>query len=142
MKSIKGKKQNKNKIINYNIKMFSEIQISGKHMIIDLKEIKNVFLLDNLEKIKTLLDTICEKYDFSILNKSEHKFEPQGLTILYLLSESHLSVHTFPERKYIAIDLYTCRDYADNIVYEEIYDFLVENFQAKKEVPTIIDRRF
>jgi S-adenosylmethionine decarboxylase len=122
--------------------MFSETQISGKHMIIDLKEIKNVFLLDNLEKIKTLLDGICEKYDFSILNKSEHKFEPYGLTILYLLSESHLSVHTFPERKYIAIDLYTCRDYADNTVYEEIYDFLVENFQAKKETPNIIDRRF
>jgi len=122
--------------------MFSETQISGKHMIIDLKEIKNVFLLDNLEKIKSLLDTICEKYDFCILNKSEHKFEPQGITILYLLSESHLSVHTFPERKYIAIDLYTCRDYKDNVVYEEIYDFLVESFQAKKETPNIIDRRF
>jgi S-adenosylmethionine decarboxylase proenzyme len=122
--------------------MFSENKISGKHMIIDLKEIKNVALMNDLDKIKTLLDGICEKYDFCILNKSEHKFEPEGLTILYLLSESHLSVHTFPERKYIAIDLYTCRDYADNTVYEEIYDFLTESFQAKKEVPTIIDRRF
>jgi S-adenosylmethionine decarboxylase proenzyme len=122
--------------------MFSDIHISGKHMIIDLKEIKNDVLIHDLDKIKTLLDTICEKYDFSILNKSEHIFEPQGLTILYLLSESHLSVHTFPERKYIAIDLYTCRDYKDNAVYEEIYDFLIECFQAKKEIPIIIDRKF
>lgn len=122
--------------------MFSENHISGKHMIIDLKEIKNHVLIHDLEKIKSLLDGICEKYDFSILNKSEHVFHPEGLTILYLLSESHLSVHTFPERKYIAIDLYTCRDYKDNAVYEEIYDFLVESFQAKKETPTIIDRRF
>jgi S-adenosylmethionine decarboxylase len=122
--------------------MFSENKISGKHMIIDLKEIKNHVLIHDLDKIKTLLDTICEKYDFSILNKSEHKFEPEGLTILYLLSESHLSVHTFPERKYIAIDLYTCRNYTDNTVYDEIYDFLVESFQAKKEIPTIIDRHF
>jgi S-adenosylmethionine decarboxylase proenzyme len=122
--------------------MFSDIHISGKHMIIDLKEIKNDVLIHDLDKIKTLLDTICEKYDFSILNKSEHIFEPQGLTILYLLSESHLSVHTFPERKYIAIDLYTCRDYKDNTVYEEIYDFLIECFQAKKEIPIIIDRKF
>jgi S-adenosylmethionine decarboxylase len=122
--------------------MFSENKISGKHMIIDLKEIKNHTLIHDLDKIKTLLDTICEKYDFSILNKSEHKFEPEGITILYLLSESHLSVHTFPEKQYIAIDLYTCRDYADNMVYDEIYDLLVESFQAKKETPTIIDRRF
>lgn len=122
--------------------MFSENKISGKHMIIDLKEIKNHALIHDLDKIKILLDTICEKYDFSILNKSEHKFEPEGITILYLLSESHLSVHTFPEKQYVAIDLYTCRDYADNMVYDEIYDFLVESFQAKKEAPTIIDRRF
>jgi len=122
--------------------MFSETHISGKHMIIDLKEIKDDILIHDLDKIKTLLDTICNKYDFSILNKSEHVFEPQGLTILYLLSESHLSVHTFPERKYIAIDLYTCRDYKDNDVYEEIYDFFIESFQAKKEIPIIIDRKF
>ena len=121
--------------------MFSETHISGKHMIIDLKEIKNDVLIHDLDKIKTLLDTICNKYDFSILNKSEHVFEPQGLTILYLLSESHLSVHTFPERKYIAIDLYSCRDYKDNAVYEEIYDFFIESFQAKKEIPIIIDRK-
>jgi len=122
--------------------MFSDIQISGKHMIIDLKEIKNQVLIHDLEKIKSLLDGICEKYEFSILNKSEHVFQPEGLSILYLLSESHLSVHTFPERKYIAIDLYTCRDYKDNTVYNEIYDSLVESFQAKKETPKIIDRRF
>lgn len=122
--------------------MFSENHISGKHMIIDLKEIKNDVLIHDLDKIKTLLDTICNKYDFSILNKSEHVFEPQGLTILYLLSESHLSVHTFPERKYIAIDLYTCREYKDNAVYQEIYDFFIECFQAKKEIPIIIDRKF
>ena len=122
--------------------MFSDIHISGKHMIIDLKEIKNDLLIHDLEKIKSLLDTICENYDFSILNKSEHVFEPQGLTILYLLSESHISIHTFPEKQYIAIDLYTCRDYKDNTVYNEIYDSLVESFQAKKEIPTIIDRCF
>jgi hypothetical protein len=50
--------------------MFSEIHISGKHMIIDLKEIKNESLMHSLDKIKSLLDGICEKYEFSILNKS------------------------------------------------------------------------
>jgi S-adenosylmethionine decarboxylase proenzyme len=122
--------------------MFSENHISGKHMIIDLKEIKNDLLMHDLDKIKELLDHICNKYEFSILNKTEHVFEPEGLTILYLLSESHISIHTFPEKKYIAIDLYTCRDYKDNSVYDEIYDLLVVSFQAKEETPIIIDRKF
>jgi S-adenosylmethionine decarboxylase proenzyme len=122
--------------------MFSEIHISGKHMIIDLKEIKNESLMHSLDKIKQLLDSICEKYDFCILNRSDHVFEPQGLTILYLLSESHISVHTFPEKNYIAIDLYTCRDYKDNTIYDDIYDILIDAFQAKKETPIIFDRKF
>ena len=122
--------------------MFSKNHISGKHMIIDLKEIKNESLMHDLDKIKELLDHICNKYEFCILNKSEHVFEPEGLTILYLLSESHISVHTFPEKKYIAIDLYTCRDYKDNTIYDDIYNVLIENFQAKKETPIIFDRKF
>jgi S-adenosylmethionine decarboxylase proenzyme len=122
--------------------MFSENHISGKHMIIDLKEIKNELLMHDLDKIKELLDNICEKYEFCILYKTEHKFDPEGLTILYLLSESHISIHTFPERNYIAIDLYTCRDYKDNTVYEEIYDLFVKKFNAKREFPIIFNRKF
>jgi len=124
--------------------MFSEetANSSGKHMICDIKEIKNYELLNNSEKIKTLLDNICEKYNYTILNKSEHQFQPQGLTMLYLLSESHISIHTFPEREYFALDIYTCRHYDDNKVYEEIYNYLVKEFKAKKENPLIIDRKF
>ena len=121
--------------------MFSS-HSSGKHMICDIKEIKNYELLNNSEKIKTLLDNICEKYNYTILNKIEHQFQPQGLTMLYLLSESHISIHTFPEREYFALDIYTCRHYDDNMVYEEIYNYLVKEFKAKKENPLIIDRKF
>ena len=122
--------------------MFSELTISGKHMVCDVKCIKNIDLLHNLDKIKEVLDYICKCYDFSVLEKVEHKFHPEGLSILYLLSESHLSIHTFPERSYIAFDLYTCRAYEDNIVYLQIYDYLISAFDAKKEIPTIIDRSF
>ena len=122
--------------------MFSEDKTSGKHMICDIKEIKNHELLNNSTRIKETLNSICEKYNYTILNKVEHEFEPQGLTVLYLLSESHISIHTFPEREYFALDIYTCRNYSDNTVYEEIYDYLVKEFKAKKEIPIIIDRNF
>jgi len=115
---------------------------SGKHMICDLKEIKNIELLNNNNKIKELFDNICKKYNYTILNQIEHIFEPQGLTILYLLSESHISIHTFPERNYAALDIYTCREYENNNIYEEIYEYIIKEFKAKKEEPIIIDRKF
>lgn len=116
---------------------------SGKHMICDIKNIKNHQLLNTPSLLTDLLDHICQTYDYSILQKSQHIFEPQGFTTLYLLSESHISIHTFPENNYAAIDIYTCRQYADNQVYLEIYDFLIEQFDADREQkPIIIDRNF
>jgi S-adenosylmethionine decarboxylase len=124
--------------------MYSESSrsISGKHMICDIHGIKNKELLENLESIKQVLDTICETHKYSILGKLEHKFHPEGITIIYLLSESHISVHTFPEREYIALDIYTCREYPDDQTYLKIYDYLVNVFDAIRENPQIIDRRF
>jgi S-adenosylmethionine decarboxylase len=115
---------------------------AGKHMICDIKQIKNSKLLNNMDSITQLLDTICKKYDFHVLNVVKHEFSPHGITILYLLSESHISVHTFPEREYLALDIYTCRDYSNNVIYETIYEYLVNSFEAKMETPVIFDRRF
>jgi len=115
---------------------------TGKHMICDIKNIKNLDLLNNPEKILELLDIICYVNNYPILQKSSHEFEPQGFTAIYLLSESHISIHTFPENNYVAIDIYTCRQYHDNETYLEIYDFLINEFDALKENPVIIDRNF
>ena len=115
---------------------------SGKHMICDIKNIKNHTLIHDLSGLMHILDHICDANNFTILNKIEHRFEPQGISILYLLSESHISIHTFPERNYIALDLYTCRNYTDNSAYLEIYNYLTECFDADNECPIIIDRCF
>lgn len=124
--------------------MFSEesIKSSGKHLICDIKDINNLDLVRDIDGLKEILDNICERYDYQVLQKIEHKFDPEGFTLLYLLSESHLSIHTFVERRYVALDLYTCRQYPDNIVYSEIYNYLIECFDAKREPPVIMDRYF
>jgi S-adenosylmethionine decarboxylase len=123
-------------------KTFETHSSSGSHMICDIKDIKNQTLLNDLQQLKALLDHICEKYEYRILQKTEHQFEPQGCTILYLLSESHISIHTFPEKNYIALDIYTCRNYSDDTTYQEIYTFLVETLDAKREKPFIHNRTF
>ena len=91
-----------------------------------------------------ILELICNFYQFQILEKIQKVFTPEGYTILYLLSESHISVHTFPERNFLSFDLYTCRDYKDNTEYLEIFHCLLDHLQADIRISTykIIDRHF
>lgn len=49
----------------------------------------------------------------TVLSVQAKQFEPQGATVLVMLSESHLSIHTYPERGFAAIDCYTCGETVD-----------------------------
>ena len=46
----------------------------------------------------------------TVLNYQWHQFEPHGVTMLVLLAESHLSIHTWPEKGSAAVDVFTCGD--------------------------------
>ena len=124
--------------------MFNDFESSGKHMICDFKCIKNKDLLNDSERLNKILKTICSDFNFQILNEVEHKFEPIGCSILFLLSESHISIHTFPEKNHMSFDIYTCRQYSDNKVYNEIFDYLTDKLEAcnTKSSCKIIDRYF
>ena len=124
--------------------MFNEYESSGKHMICDFKGIKNSNLLNDIKQLNLLLKQICSDNDFQILNEVQHKFEPIGCSILFLLSESHLSIHTFPEKNHMSFDIYTCRQYDDNVVYNQIYQYLINILDASSINSSIkiIDRYF
>jgi S-adenosylmethionine decarboxylase proenzyme len=124
--------------------MYSENSTTpGKVLISNIKNIKNMTLMNDVDGLQLMLDYICEKYNFTILNKKIHEFEPIGITIIYMLSESHLTIHTFPERKYIAFDLYTCRNYENNEIYKEIHKILINEFEAEGiDSYDIVDRHF
>jgi len=70
----------------------------------------------------------------TVLSVQSKQFEPQGATVLVLLSESHLSIHTYPEKGFAAIDCYTCGETVDP---QTAIDYLVtmlkpEHVHAKK----------
>ena len=71
--------------------------------------------LDDMDLLKGFLDNVIETHKVTKLNSVEHKFQPQGATIVYLLAESHLSIHTWPEKNAAAIDFFTCGKYDFNI---------------------------
>lgn len=58
--------------------------------------------------IKKYFDELLKKSGFTILNYQEHYFKPIGYTGLWLLSESHFAVHTFPEEQKSYIELSSC----------------------------------
>ena len=82
---------------------------NGRHLILDLYGC-DPELLDNYEELQRLLEASLVMAKANILRIIGEKFEPQGVTLLALLAESHASIHTWPCEGYAAVDLYTCGD--------------------------------
>lgn len=81
----------------------------GHHYIAEMWECPADILNDSA-RLETLVRAAAESARVTILKSNFHQFEPQGVTALLLLSESHLSVHTWPEHGYCAVDIFTCGD--------------------------------
>jgi S-adenosylmethionine decarboxylase len=87
------------------------MKIIGKHLTVDMYGC-GFDTLDNLEFVKSAMLTAVREANMTLLDFSYYKFEPQGLTALALLAESHMSIHTYPELGYAAIDVFTCGDHS------------------------------
>ena len=107
----------------------------GNHIVVDMFDIN----IDILTKINSNQDNINEWNDcvkkwlieanMTLLNTSWHSFNDKGaFTVLYLLSESHLSIHTWPEHKYIALDVFTCGNANTQLLVNNIREY----FEPKK----------
>lgn len=62
------------------------------------------------QDIDTIVGDVCElvRNNFKVVETAVHDFEPQGRTLVYILSESHFTIHTYPEHNYISLDIYIC----------------------------------
>lgn len=87
------------------------MKIIGKHLTVDMYGC-SFEVLDNLEFVKSSMITAVQESNMTLLDFTYYKFEPQGLTALALLSESHMSIHTYPELGYAAVDVFTCGDHS------------------------------
>jgi S-adenosylmethionine decarboxylase len=83
----------------------------GTHLLVELAGCR-FDELDHLEMIKEFMVSAAEKAQATVLNVSFHKFSPQGVSGVVVLAESHISIHTWPESGYAAVDVFTCGDRA------------------------------
>ncbi len=79
----------------------------GVHVLVDLHDC-NRAKLDNEVVLTSLITQAATNAGATVLNRMSHKFQPQGVTAIVLLAESHLSIHTWPETGYAAVDILTC----------------------------------
>jgi S-adenosylmethionine decarboxylase proenzyme len=80
----------------------------GIHLIVNLYSIPDEDLLCYLWLGKAVLNQIVDKLNLHVVNESGHQFEPIGYTYAYILSESHFTIHTYPEYKSAFIDIFCC----------------------------------
>ena len=77
----------------------------------------------NPARLITRYEKLLRESGFNVLKSCEHWFYPQGFTILYLLAESHLAIHTFPERGKTYIELTSCVQVPfDNFIKAHTYE--------------------
>lgn len=102
--------------------MFSTIR--GNHFLVELYNC-DYETLNNKELLVDTLISSAIKGKAGVLGQVSHKFFPFGVTVLVLLSESHLSLHSWPEDGYAMLDVATCGTTVNsNIIFEEIHKVL------------------
>ena len=108
----------------------------GKHAILECYECNNLSLKSQ-EILEAVLKQSAEFAGANVLHSYFHKFNGgEGVTGVIALSESHISVHTWPERNYMAIDIFMCGDCNP----QNSVDYIIGNLDIGKFSVDIIER--
>jgi S-adenosylmethionine decarboxylase len=108
----------------------------GKHCVLELYNADRDKLNDEIF-IRDSLAGAALDANATLLDIKTHSFSPQGVTGFALLAESHISIHTWPEHGYAAVDVFTCGVTTDP---ERACEFLAESFSAKSQHIITLDR--
>ncbi|RLI08761.1 adenosylmethionine decarboxylase [Candidatus Bathyarchaeota archaeon] len=84
----------------------------GRHLIVEVWGV-DAELLDDEAGLRDMLVEAARRAGGRVMGVLFHKFEPQGVTGVVAIAESHISIHTWPEYGYAAIDIFTCGSHVD-----------------------------
>jgi len=99
----------------------------GRHLLVELHECDKEALNDLGFLRKVMLDAAIE-CGAMVLGESFHRFSPQGVSGVVIIAESHLSIHTWPEYAYAAVDVFTC---GTSVQPEKAAELLVEKLGSR-----------
>jgi S-adenosylmethionine decarboxylase len=88
------------------------MKILGRHLIVEYSECDK----RNLDDVRLLEEGMCEavrRSGATIVRSVFHRYNPQGVSGVVVIAESHISIHTWPEYGYAAVDFFTCGESVD-----------------------------
>ena len=94
-------------------------------------------ILNNKEFIEKIMVESALKAGAEVREIAFHKFSPQGVSGVVIISESHLTIHTWPELGYAAVDVFTC---GESVNPWNACDYMTEFLKAKSMTATEIKR--
>ena len=113
-----------------------ELSHQSKHLLLELYRCDYEKLNDE-SFLRCTLNKAAKLAKATVLNLISNKFEPQGVTAIALLAESHLSIHTWPEAHYSAVDIFTC---GQNMKPDISCKYLIEALMAEEHLLRVIHR--
>jgi len=108
----------------------------SKHLLLELYRCDTERLNDEFF-LRCTLNRAAKSARATVLNLISNKFEPQGVTAIALLAESHISIHTWPECNYSAVDIFTC---GQNMLPELASQYFIEALRAEEHFLRVIER--
>lgn len=102
------------------------MKTTGRHLLVEYTGC-DPNVLDDVKRIETLMNEAATAARTTIVASVFQRFEPQGVTGVVVIEESHLSIHTWPECGYAAVDFFTCGD----AMPERAHQVLVAGLKAQ-----------
>lgn len=84
-------------------------QIFINHQVAELEGIE-FELLNNPQQLLETTHKVAKQLNLTVVNSFVHRFEPHGLSLVLVLSQSHIAIHTWPEHGYLHMDMVTCSE--------------------------------
>jgi S-adenosylmethionine decarboxylase len=100
----------------------------GRHLLLELFDC-DLDAINDLEAVKGAMVEAAKRAQATIVDVVFHEFNPFGISGVVVIAESHLSIHTWPEYRYAAVDIFSCGE----ILQPEVAArYLVEQFGAER----------
>jgi len=99
----------------------------GRHILAEVHGCDTNILNDHVA-VEQIMVSAALKAGAEVREVAFHKFSPQGVSGVVVISESHLAVHTWPELGYAAVDVFTC---GDSVNPWDACNYIVEQFRAQ-----------
>lgn len=99
----------------------------GNHILVEFYDC-NKEVLNNASYVEKVMNEASILSGATVVGSHFHTFNPHGVSGVVVIAESHLSIHTWPEYSYAAVDIFTCGDLIDS---EKAFYHLKKHFKAK-----------